>query len=88
MVIYNKFYNPITEMYVCESLKYTFTSRSYLLVDAVHILRPSSILYLNATCLLYPFYCHMHHIQYLELATLLNSELLSVIYRYRTLLSS
>ena len=53
----------ITETYVCESVKYTFTSRSYLLVDAVHILQPSSILYLNATCLLYPFYCHRHHIQ-------------------------
>ena len=53
----------ITEMYVCESVKYIFTSRSYLLVNTVHILRPSSILYLNATCLLYPFYCHRHHVQ-------------------------
>ena len=28
----------IAEMYVCKSVKYTFTSRSHLLVNAVHIL--------------------------------------------------
>ena len=51
----------IAEMYVCESVKYIFTSRSHFLVNAVHLLRPSSIL--SATCLLCPFYCHRHHIQ-------------------------
>ena len=54
----------IAEMYMCESVKYTFTSHSHLLVNAVHILgRPSFFLNLNTTCLLCPFYCHRHHIQ-------------------------
>ena len=56
----------ITEAYVCESVKYTFTSRSNLLVNVVHALRrPSSILLnkLNCTCFLCPFYCHRHHIR-------------------------
>ena len=53
----------ITQMCVCESIKYTFTSRSHLLVNAVYLLRPSSILNLNATSLLCPFYCHRHHLQ-------------------------
>ena len=51
----------ITELYVCESVKYTFTSRSHLLVNAVHLLQPGSIL--NTTCFLCPLYCHRHHIQ-------------------------
>ena len=53
----------ITDRYVCESVKYTFTSHSHLHVNAVHLLRPSFVLNLNPICLLCPFYCHKHHIQ-------------------------